>query len=282
MANGSEKVGEVRVDITADDAQLRAGLRKAEGVVKQSADKMGKSAKVTPTAGAAGMDRAKAQADEVGPEIDKAETKARGLLGTLRNVRQALSRLFIPVAIVLMADRLLAVFKNIGRELKEIQDGLDGIVKTQERMLEVEAASLRNADELTKRMLALNRERRDGMEAIQKLLDGEIEKQHTVLELLKDSLNSLVGGAPWYEQNRNLLEAAVAAQKKLNDAVNERIKLAALEAEREKAKTAEMEKQERIQRRMKEQSKQDVLGTVIHASRFAPALDLLQRQRSGN
>jgi len=289
----SSQIGSISVGVNADLTPLEAGLSAAEAATRASAARMGAT-----MAGAGGAvfrgsggpgggfigGRFKEQ-DLIG-EFDKQGEKAGkswwdGFRRSSRDSRALLGG-FGLVGVALAATRLVEVGKKIGeaffeadRNAREFARTLDSIKAPH---IEATVAAIIKMRLELGRIGTIDAARLSTLAAIraeEAKLNAEFAKR---VEFL-DTLGGLWEGMT-RQMNRGQLTAE-ADKKRLQDIDAITMKLQT-QLRAEEAIVEAKEQQERIDRRMREQSKRDITHSTFDATRLGPALDLHQRQRTTN
>lgn len=221
---------------------------------------------------------------EVGRETEAVDRKARGVLRTLSSIRQAITRLIIPIAIVATVDRLAQSWKEAYRSLEEYRKGFEELRRQHGEFTASLAAELRLQKEVAAQ-LAVDRAQR---EEELKLIDAQtkkLEELDTLYGFLKNSAVELAKEfvSLWDSSSEGgkSYDGVVAAIKKSTaDAIAESRRFAAQQKQILAAQAALIREQQRLERLIREQRGSDISKTAIDISRTSQYLDILQRQRA--
>lgn len=292
----SAQVGSINVGITGDNTGLQSKLAQSEAQVKASAAKMNaamaapvgnKSAaaggtgghRIFPAGSTPGSNPFLRQAEEDGKRAGKSWLD--GFKKGTRDFRLVMGG-FGLVGAAVAAQRMFSIGQKIGdaffnanARAREFSETLNSIRASH---VEATVAAVVN---LRKEMGAVGSAEAERLKTLSLIRQEEAKLNEEYLNQIRhfDSLAGL-----WEGINRRMTRGQLTAEAEadrlrvLKSITNElqaqmRINISILEAR---------EEQERIEKRMREQAKRDITHTAIDVSRFGPALDLLQRQRTGN
>ncbi|TPV94870.1 MAG: hypothetical protein B7733_13110 [Myxococcales bacterium FL481] len=239
----SNKVGEIRVDVTADTDKLQSGLKDAERQTKQSASKMGR-------------------------DVEGFSKRVENTLGPLERLQAILGKLLIPVAVLASVTGLLNRWKAVAEEAR----------RAEQATRDVEAAALKLRDSLAGGDRGLAGELRSIRDQFggfaQQIEDDARRRAQSVSGFRLGTVQRvLVGGETPEEIEARARKAVALVNRQLDQAINDA---------RTRQKTAQRAQQQADTRAFIEAEANRQNAIVEEERKRKEAEDRLHQQRMAN